>query len=276
MRSCDHRAVPQFNTAELSDAVEDRIEKLINDSDQIETLFENLMRGIGLKTTDVIGAGPWWAGPTDELSETQREAQQKYELWYNSARPLISEYATGRIGQFDECYEEFKSWLELDDEHARQDSAKAISLELNSFDTQRNTLRAIPNSVESEQLRATKRISERITGDELQYSRDLYEGDHLRAAGVVAGVALERHLMTMCETSGQDLDFGFMDGISALAQTLNEGDLISDDDMRLLDHLSGIRNKCAHPNDDDLSSGEVDRLISEANEFLRKHSINSM
>lgn len=122
--------------------------------------------------------------------------------------------------------------------------------------------------MESEQLRVTKRISERITGDEVQYARTLYEDNQPRAAGVIAGVALERHLLTLCETSSEELDFGFMDGISSLAQTLNEADVISDDDKRLLDHLGGIRNKCAHANGDEPTTGEVGRLISEASDFI--------
>lgn len=70
--------------------------------------------------------------------------------------------------------------------------------------------------------------------------------DHIRAAGVITGVALERHLITLCESSSEELDFGYMDVITSLAYTLNEAGEITDDDKRSLDYLAGIRDNCSY------------------------------
>lgn len=254
--------------SDLSEEVKEKIKELEDQSNEVEELFIKLLGDIGLKQSAFAGMGPGWAAPSDDLVRVHRKLQRKYETWYSSAKPLIQEYSRDRLDQYEECYEDFRSWIELDDDHARNDKEKATTLGLIPFNAQRDILSAVPNRVENEKLRARKQISRKITGDELQHARELFDQEHIRAAGVIVGVALERHLLTLCENSEQELEFEFMDGISSLAQTLNEAGEINDDDKRLLDHLSGLRNKCAHKDEEDPTKSEAERLLSEAGKFI--------
>jgi hypothetical protein len=136
-------------------------------------------------------------------------------------------------------------------------------------DSQMNLLASIPAKIRSERLTIRRQISNKITSDEIHRAKSLFNDGETRIAGVLAGVALERHLLTLCESSNQELEFGYMDGIASLAQTLSNAGEISNDDQRLLEYLGGIRNNCSHANEGEPEPEEVDRLLTEAEQFIR-------
>lgn len=213
---------------------------------------------------------------TDTIKKSQlerdslRELLREYEIWYNSALPLIEEHLAERADEFNTGYRKFTSLIDMYNMNGKDISVFEKRV-LEYTDFQLNLLISIPDKIKSEKIRLRRTISNTITSEEIQRSRELFNNGNIRAAGVLGGVALERHLLTLCENCNKNLDFGYMDGISSLAHTLNDGGEITDDDQRLLDYLAGIRNNCSHANDKEPKESEVERLLSESERFIREN-----
>lgn len=255
--------------SDLEEEIQNRVEDLLDRYDSLIGDVDEFFRGLS------IDNNIWM---TDENAPNRLILLTDYETWYNSSLPLISDYMPDREDDFRERYWIVREAIEADRKFVSENNIE-LPQELRHYAIQglhfqHDIIASIPGRVESEILKAKEQISRKIVTDELQKSKELFDEEHVRAAGVVAGVALERHLLSLCEDSNQVVDFGYMDGISSLAQTLSEAGEIDDDDQRLLDHLSGIRNKCSHASEQEPEKREVERLLNESDEFIRTLNTN--
>lgn len=64
-----------------------------------------------------------------------------------------------------------------------------------------------------------------------------------------------------------------MDGIDALAQKLFENDIIDKSPYQHLKHLSSVRADCAHANEEDPEEDDVERLLDDAEDYIRGRRI---
>lgn len=254
------------------DAIEQELDRLEEDAEEIEELYTEFFNRIGTHTVDGLASGRYWDTPSDELEEIQREALQEYEMWYNSATPLVSDYLPNRIEDFEEYYEEFKQRLQLG-KSARSDSRKVLNAQNADFDSQRNILQSIPSKIRVEELKVRRQISEEVSQSELDTARDLFDEGEIRASGVVAGVALERYLLMKCENASPEISYRYNDGIATLAQKLYEADVIGSTPEKHLQHLADIRADCAHANEKDPTEKEVRRLLEDAEDYIRGRKI---
>lgn len=245
-------------TRELNDQIDSLIEK----GDDLINEIEDFFRESGDNEDDFQ--------LTLSADSEYTQLVRSYERWYSVARTLISQYQPSRLDDFESAYARFYESFDfrgIDTVHAPSLFRDTTSPIL----TQIGLIESLPTQIELINRQARNEVSSKISNDELQRARELFNDGEVRVAGVIAGVALERHLLTICENSEHELDFGYMDGISSLANTLHEGDEITDDTMRLLDYLGGVRNKCAHANEEDPEEEEVGRLLTEAEQFVREH-----
>ena len=248
---------------ELEKEVEERIDELVD------------KRNISEKITDIVhdyelSGAKWKHHNYDQVFDTLRD----YEQWYNSAYPLVQEYLPNREKDFKNAYKKTRKCLELDLEYIESNEINGAgtlrSYIVNGVELQIALLQSIPERVKTERLKAKKSVSSNIVANEIQKAKELFDDDSIRASGVIAGVALERHLLTMCESSGRELDFDYMDGITSLAQKLSDKNEITNDEQRKLEYLAGIRNNCSHASEKEPNKREVERLLNQTSEFIRK------
>lgn len=254
------------------EAIKDELDRLEEDAEEIEDLYTEFFNSIGTHTIDVIGAGYFWDTPYDEQQKIQREALQKYEIWYNAATSLVSDYMPDRMDDFKHHYEDFKEQLELGKE-APSDTRQTLNAQNADFDSQRSILQSIPSKIRVEELKVRRQISEEVSQSELETARILYEDGEIRSSGVIAGVALERYLLMKCENASADISYGYRDGISALTQKLFENDEIGSTPERHLKHLAEIRANCAHANEADPEPSDVKRLLEDVDDYIRGRKI---
>lgn len=247
----------------LKEDVKERISEIVKDGDEMWERTLEWSRSIATEDGNI------------EIGTKEHEAQydilEEYEGWHSQGRFLVSAYLPNRESEFENLHDNFRKALmcEVDIDNAGSYQRKLLG----PIKSQKAILQSIPDKVEIEELKARKQISEKITIDEIQRAKTLIEESHVRPAGVVAGVALERHLLTLCETSDQDLDFGYMDGIASLAKTLSNAGEIDDNKERQLEYLGGIRNDCSHANKEEPNKAEVERLIDQSQEFIQENHI---
>lgn len=190
-----------------------------------------------------------------------------YEIWFNSALVFIEDYLPRRTADFEGSFADAASLMRFDD--ADYQKEKDYRGRLNRhIHTQRNLLASIPRKIETEQNRVRKAVSDQIATDEIYQAKELWDEGHVRAAGVVTGVALERHLLTLCEVSDSVTDFSHTDGINPLAQELYETGEIDETTRSQLEHLSSIRADCAHANEEEPNRRDVQRLFNQAEEII--------
>ncbi|TVT88749.1 hypothetical protein [Haloferax volcanii] len=219
--------------------------------------------------TELTNAGMsrGWKNLKPETATKQQKALTTYESWVNSTRPLVVEFLPERLDEFDKMRDEFVDIVTLQiaaPDHPARSMNRAAQL----ISQQKGIVQSIPDKVEIELLASRKSISRDIAKSEVLRGEQLLEEGDIRPAGVIAGVALERHLITLCSSAEQDVEYDRMDGISSLAKSLSQAGVISDDDMRLLDWMGGVRNKCSHASDEEPKRTEVKRMIREADEFI--------
>lgn len=258
---------------ELSEEVRGEIQALEEQAEEIESLFSTFFKQVPSVSSEVIGAGYYWGQYSEGAENIQREALQKYEVWYNISETLVSEYIPNRLDDFKQHYKDFKERLLLQ-KKARGDTRKVLNAQYGDFDSQRGILQSIPSKVRIEELRVRKQISQEISQGELDKARNLFDEGETRASGVIAGVALERYLLMYCEN--REVEYKYNDGIAALSQKLYEDDGVEEVDSstdKHLQHLASIRAKCAHANEENPKEEEVRRLIEDSEDFIRGRKI---
>jgi len=136
------------------------------------------------------------------------------------------------------------------------------------FDTQKNLLSSLPKVFEIQNLKLRKTISADLVESELEEAELLLEHDFLRAAGAVAGVALERYLKTLCEISTPSVPYNKKDTINPLASKLRNNGHLSETERKKIEYLGDIRNKCDHSKEEEPTKEEVKELIRKTKEFV--------
>ncbi len=253
-------------------AIEDEIGRLESDAEEIEELYTEFFNQIGTRSSTNSMSRRLWHTPSDDLEELQREALQKYEIWYNSATSLVLDYLPDREHDFESHHREFKKRLQLK-KKARLEIQKVLNAQNADFDSQRSMLQSIPSKIGIDELKVRRQISEEVSQSELETARRLYEDGEIRASGVIAGVALERYLLMKCENASADISYGYRDGISALTQKLFENDEIGSTPEKHLKHLADIRADCAHANEADPEPSDVKRLLEDVDDYIRGRKI---
>jgi hypothetical protein len=108
-----------------------------------------------------------------------------------------------------------------------------------------------------------------ITADfiktEIEQAEKLFTSGFHRPAGTIAGVALEKHLKTLCDMNG--IHYSQEAAIQSVAQSLRTAGKISVTDLKLVTYLASIRNKCSHAQD--VSADEIESLIEGVKKLLQ-------
>lgn len=253
------------------ESIRHHVEALESEAEEIESLAEDYFSEVERYVSSVHsrdGKNHEWRTPKDSTKSLQRELRRDYEIWYNKVSPLVKEFVPSRHSKFSSQQKRINRAINLSKQDPDDGTDAVFRYFVDKFDIQRNILNAIPARVEAQKLSVRRRLSQRIGRDEIQRARELLDEGFIRASGVVAAVALERHLLTMCENSNEVTNFNTNHGINRLSQTLYEADEIDKTTWNDLKALASIRETCAHP--EEPNEPGVRRLIDESEEFIRE------
>lgn len=260
-----------------ADTIELYVEQLEEDADEIvemiDRLYHEAEKGHKLVRGNFpIGAASRgdtkriWEDPEGETKELQDELRAAYESWYARAEELITKHLHTRLDDFERRRSQMKDYARLS-VNANHDPEHYVNNAADMFAEQRNIVKAIPAKVEAEKLSLRRQVSDAFAQDDLLQARDLLDEELNRAAGVVAGVALERHLQTECDEA--ELEYDHKDGIASLAQTLYEAGEINSTTLSNLETLGQIRNDCAHANQEEPNEHKVKKIIDDTDDYVR-------
>jgi hypothetical protein len=206
------------------------------------------------------------------LKKIQREAILKYKQWYSASLQLVDEYSPEWLNEFKLRYTYpdntlslgVMEYLNLGAYTHFSDKEKAIDEFVDGLGTQLSILLSIPPVVEVKEMGLRKLITADIARTEIEQAEILLDGGFERAAGSIAGVALELHLKTLCDVN--NVSYPPKPTIETLVQALYKEKKLDVTELKHIQYLGSIRNKCSHP--EPVSAKEVQTLIDEVKKLI--------
>jgi Domain of unknown function (DUF4145) len=207
------------------------------------------------------------------------------EEWYRGARALLVDQSFSGLAEFDLCY---AAYVNIDGKttrinwdigsfiHAFTATIAASNLPLfqKTFTKARALLRSCASEMKSRELAITTDLSFAVSQDEFETAKNLLESSGeesiVRASGVVARVALERHLLTVADSRAIQIEKNPPNkakiDVSDVLNALRKQDVITSIQKSELETLFKIGNNCAHPKEP-VNTTDVERLIQRAREL---------
>jgi hypothetical protein len=226
------------------------------------------------------------AGEVDTLMErlshkesVQPELSIKGQQWYRGARELMLRNDYSGLKEFDDCYE---GKIQLGISYYIQSIELTSGVESlvlkdfrQSFRTARSLLSALEAELSSRELPVKTELSFEVSASELDTAEQLLEDSKgqealIRASGVIARVALERHLYTVVDSRSitiiKNPSHKKHADLEDVMQTLQKSGVITAIQKSQLDGLFKVANNCAHPNEP-VNKADVERLIRDGKQL---------
>lgn len=206
-----------------------------------------------------------WQTLADYQKASQRDTIRKYQSYYSRGMKFIKEFQPEREGEFCECYESkdnlgkegIMDFLQFRRSQYKNNKDEIVEKFVNRFEIQRSLLFSVPDVVKISEIKLREIISGDYIDREIEQSEYLYEKGFERAAGALAGVALEQYLRIQCDK--YKIEYKKKDTIEPLLQKLCAKNIIDPTLKTEIQHLASIRNSCAHATD--IDKGRVKELI---------------
>jgi|GEM_PF-2844931 len=284
--------------------LQDRVQSLVDEAREIDAAFHEFVSFVqvskvrSLRPKSALDAAleevdgekrpdfydDWGWTPTHEQRQQQRSIISRYEVWFNATSALVYQYLAYRWDDFAIPYPYLKSILEcettmphaagkrFDQEHRVQQHRRFTQ----SFDRQVDMLLAVPEVVKTRALHLRKLVGNAMARADLDRAGKLLEGAGsgsdamVRAAGIIAGVALEKYLKLVadeynsrCTAADEGIDYTEEDGIVEMARKLGQINLLEPTELAVFERLHSICHSCSCA-----PGGEVEAPSSEDVAFL--------
>jgi exonuclease VII small subunit len=240
--------------------------------------LEERVRELELKAIEIESSASLFY---DGNSLIQPSLHSRCHAWLLGAQGLLEKLYPEKLELFEHLYTGNEGvWRFI--RTMERDSPNAITFSKNytmfksSFSEARGILIGSLERLKSREFDVVLQLSSALVLDEFETARQLFEtakGDEsmLRAAGAVARVALERHLLTIADVRNIKIEVNPPSKKKAEAQdvlnSLAKANAITAVQKSELESLFKIGNCCAHPQES-IRSTDVDRLIQRGKELL--------
>lgn len=253
----------------------------MNTVDKISTIASDLVNeGVEiLKNSDSVNA-------TD--SSSMSDLTRKYVVWYTKTRRLLNNTSSSDLKHFDELYrlEDEKNPSTIahffsypKDQHWNNSSHQYYFSRndshfrhfKNNFSSQIAIVEAIPQALEFEKIRLSQLLARDLLTDELNQTRELFNKGFIECAGMLAGIALERQLKVICDSSNPQIPYTDKETLGDLNTKLKT--VYSDpSDFSRVDAIRITRNRCSHDSGTKPpAKKDVETMISDAKSFIKNH-----
>jgi hypothetical protein len=193
----------------------------------------------------------------------------KYQKWYSGALPLVAQLLPDRYEEFQQYYRNEKrkqfNWSTYTiSDYLRASSPFGVStpevIAYMAMNVQVDIVSAAKRRLTSRLADIKGIVQAELFDSEVSAAQDLAKKGHLRAAGAVAGVVLERHLAKIASDHSVAIR-KVHPTISDLNDPLKKADIYDVPTWRKIQHLADIRNICGHFKGRDPTRDEVEELI---------------
>lgn len=207
-------------------------------------------------------------GQIGTLTPLSHALEQKYETWYSLSFRLISRVLPERKDDFRVLYKSPDESVTDIYYYLTRGEIRHADQVANRLQNQIALLCAAQAALSSVLMDLRATLQANLFDSELDTASSLLKDGLLRPAGVVGGVVLERHLMSVCDNHG--LPVGKNVTISKLNEALKKAGVLEVPDWRHIQLLGDLRNKCSHQKENDPTSEDVTDLIEGVAKVIKK------
>jgi hypothetical protein len=206
----------------------------------------------------------------------------KGQQWFRGARELLVQQKYSGLKDFDLCYStphyyvDIGRYLKSDpSEFSASGYKDALRLFKKAFLEAQALLQALEYEILSRELPVKTELSFEVAATEMETAQDLLvnaKGVEVftRASGVIARVALERHLFTVADSRKLSIATNPPSkkhpDIEDVLQTLQKNGVITAIQKSQFDSLFKVANNCAHPKEV-VTQDDVERLLREGKQL---------
>jgi hypothetical protein len=205
-----------------------------------------------------------------------------YQSWYTRALAVVKQITPERAGDFAEAYKLDRRKEVTYDTYTISDYLMGLVIKWAgkpTFNTEQAysvklvkqlgilnaAIDAVPSALHD--IRAVVRAE--LMDSDIDSAKELTKAGHLRSAGVVCGVVLEKHLKEVAVR--HDIRFRKKNvTISDANDALKENSIVDVPMWRFIQRLADIRNLCAHSKDRDPKQDEVEDLITGTEKVIKE------
>jgi hypothetical protein len=199
---------------------------------------------------------------------------KSYQSWYSECIALLKQLLPDRLNDFIRLYEKPKGRKDIDFENYRiEDALQGLRITRYGGEVVADSKSAMPhlkqqiaildslkNRFESSLYDIRQLVQADFLDSELDAARELLKHKFMRAAGAVAGVVLEKHLLEVCNNHSIKITKKHPT-IADLNDALKNADVIGTPEWRFNQHLADLRNLCDHNKQKEPTQEQVDDLI---------------
>jgi hypothetical protein len=205
----------------------------------------------------------------------------EYQAWFSPALRAIEQLAHDRYAEFQELYKPARR-KQLDIEsYGIADYIMGITVTRGFGSEPVFNIHSIAMTKMNQQVAILASIADRlglllndiqlaiqasVLDDEIASARSLLTNRHIRAAGVIAGVALEGHLKQLIRD--HKVPFRLKAMLSNLNEALKNAGVYDVPQWREIQLLTDIRNLCGHKGEREPQQSEVENLISSTDRIV--------
>ena len=209
----------------------------------------------------------------EEFIQSFPQFEDEYQPWYSEAKALIRQLLPDRLDDFTRFYEKPRSRKDITFEnYTIEDYLQGLTVTLGTsevagpdaaiprFRQQLSLVKGISGRFRSSLFQIRQIAQADLFDSELDAAKELAKNKFYRAAGVVAGVVLERHLKDVCDSRGVTLRKRSPQ-ISDLNNALKDATVVDIAEWRFIQRLGDLRNLCAHDKKTEPKPEQVDDLL---------------
>jgi len=207
--------------------------------------------------------------------------KEEYQLWYSEAQALIKQLLPDRLADFLGLYEKPTGRKAITYEnYTIEDCLQGLYVTrvlekvvgpdaaIPRFRQQLSILKSVKKRFDSSLFDIKQLVQADLFDSELDAAQELLRNKFLRAAGVIAGVVLEKHLTQVCQSHNITIS-SQNPGLGDLNDLLKNNGTIEIVTWRLLQHLGDLRNLCSHNKGREPKPDEVQELIDGVNKISK-------
>jgi hypothetical protein len=205
-----------------------------------------------------------------------------YQQWYSESYVFLKQVLPDRLADFVSHFERPKNRKEISSTnyvisdylkgtHRNNWEGEEIAGPVHAigeFRQQLNILKAARNRFDSSLFDIKQVAQADLYNSEIQAAKDLAKNKFLRAAGMICGVVLEKHLHQACQNHGVSIKKK-SPSISDFNDALKNSGVIDTQQWRKIQWLADIRNLSGHNKEREPSSDEIDELIRSTDRLLK-------
>jgi len=214
----------------------------------------------------------------DLKEQVQGRFEKDYQAWYTESCAFLKQILPERLDEFVSLYLSDKKRKDVGMlTYTIQDWLLGNRATINAmtnrkyfddhsiagsrFESQREILKSAERRFESSLFNIQQLLRADLFDSELDAATELLKHNFMRGAGAIAGVVLEKHLSSTCDTYKIVIAKKYPT-ISTFNDALKDGSVIDIPTWRFIQHLGDLRNLCDHGKGSDPTNSQIDELIT--------------